>query len=172
MHPTRTRWWVLVVPLALVAIYITGWAVYADQHLRPHYTRAAPGATADARGVTWRVRALTTTDSLTSSSGAPPAVPDVGAVWVVADLEALQHPGGERFSCEVDLLGPDEQVWKRDAVVPVQRAARCDPEQLVAGRPYRFEAIFLVPQRHAHQLGVLVPDLTTAAPTPVLTPLA
>ena len=84
---------VLVVPIALVAIYTIGWVVYADQHLRPHYARAAPGAAADARGVTWRVLNLTSTGSLASSTGAPPAVPDAGTVWIVADVEALQPDG-------------------------------------------------------------------------------
>ena len=168
---TRTRWWFLAVPLALVAIYTVGWVVYADQHLQPHYTRPAPGAAAEARGGTWRVLALTTTNELTSSSGAPPAVPDAGAVWVVAELEAVPPAAGDRFTCDVDLLGPDEQVWE-SALAPVQRAASCDAEQAVAGQPYRFETVFLVPERHAHPLGVLVPDTATAAPTPVLTPPA
>ena len=173
MSPTRNRWWILIVPVALVAIYTVGWVVYADRHLRPQYSRSAPGAAADARGATWRVLALTSTSSLfsTASSNDRPAVPDAGAVWVVADLEVLQPAAGDRFSCEVELLGPGEQVWET-GVPPVSRAASCDPDAFMVGQPYRFEAVFQVPERAAHRLGILVPDSSTAARTPVLTPPA
>ena len=162
---------ILLVPIVLVAGYLTWWVSYADQHLQPHYDRLPPGSVAQARGVDYRLLALGTTDSLVGDNeGSQPGVPDFGAVWVIAELEAVQRDPEVKNLCELELLGPDEQVWDRE-LVTVVRQATCDPEQLRPGQPYRFEAIFQAPERYAGSLiGVALPDTATAEPTPVLIP--
>ena len=59
--------------------------------LHPRYTIRPPGASGELQGITVRALSLTRSDQLADAEGGDPGVPDPGAVWVVAELEAVRH---------------------------------------------------------------------------------
>lgn len=168
----RRRLLPLVASLAAVGLYLVWWLSYAGVHLETRYRVLPAGATAAARGSTLRLLSLTRTDLLGDSSGgdAQPAVP--GATWVVAELEAVREPVAEFASCEVVLVGSRRQAWKTEYPSADRAVPECSSSQLVAGRPYRFEAVFAVPSRDAGEVvGVAPTDPSVpAARVPVMVP--
>jgi hypothetical protein len=113
---------------------------------------------------------LTRSDQLANVGGGQPGLPDPGAVWIVAELEAVRHNPAKEFLCGAELIGPEWRQWPT-ASVQVQRAAQSCPLDLAVGEHVRFESIFMVPARYADQLsGIALRDDSSAARTPVIRP--
>jgi hypothetical protein len=153
-----------------VAIYLIWWVNYAGIHYDPRYSIRPPGAGAEVRGTSVRLLSLVRSDKLADASGGRPELPHLGAVWVVAEFESVQHDPAEKFSCgSTRLLGPQGRLWDPE-LFRVQRALECKPENPV-GQAVRYESIFMVPARYADQLiGVALEDRSTAARTQVIKP--
>jgi hypothetical protein len=171
---TETRFRKLLVTtcaLTAVLIYLVWWQTYADVHLGDHYTQLPPGQPAMAQGSPIRLLALTRTELLAGSPGTDPQVAVTGATWVVADLEVTVRGDPTNFLCDVQLLGLTMRTWK-ETNPSVQRSTTfCNNDDIVPGRPYRFETVFLVPTSDAGQLaGVALTDRSVTGPTQVLTP--
>ena len=93
-------------------------------------------------------------------------------MWIVAEFEAVRHDASQDFLCDTQVMGPQQRLWTPVTAEVTRATPSCSPEDLVVGRPLRFESIFMVPVRYADQLaGVALPDNSTAARTPVLTPI-
>ena len=67
-------------------------------HFESRYTPQPPGAAAEVLGTSVRLLSLTQTDQLTEVDADQPEVPDPGAVWIVAELEAVRHDEATSFS--------------------------------------------------------------------------
>ena len=153
-----------------VLIYLIWWATYAGIHFNERYTIRPPGAAAEVQGASMRLLSLVRAGELGDAKGGSPALPEPGAVWVVAELETVRQDPGKEFYCELVLLGPQERKWT-EAVDPVTRSApHCETDNPV-GQPVRFESVFMVPARYTDQLiGIALNDASSAARTPVVTP--
>ena len=159
-----------VAAFAAVLIYVIWWVTYAGIHYIPRYTMRPPGAGGELQGTTVRVLSLTRSDRLADAEGEEPGVPAPGAVWVVAELEAVRHDPAKEFLCGAQLIGPERRLWST-ASVRTRRAIQDCPLDLVVGQPVRFESIFMVPARYADQLvGIALSDDSSAARTPVIRP--
>ena len=159
-----------VAAFAAVLIYLTWWVTYAGIHYMPRYRLLAPGINGETQGTTVRVLSMTQSDQLANVSGGQPAPPDPGAVWIVAELEAVRHDPAKEFLCGSELIGPEWRQWPT-ASVQVQRATPFCPLDLAVEAPVRFESIFMVPTRYADQLsGIALRDDSSAARTPVIRP--
>jgi hypothetical protein len=156
--------------LAAVGIYLIWWVTYAGIHYIPRYTLRPPGATAEVQRTSVRLLSLTRADQLVNDEEDKPGFPDPGTVWIVAEFEAERHDPAQDFYCDTRLMGPQQRLWS--PAPPVGRTTPgCRSDDLAVGQPGRFEAIFSVPTRYANQLvGIALPDDSTAARTPVLTP--
>ena len=160
----------VVAAFAAVLIYQIWWVTYAGIHYTPRYTIRPPGASGELHGTTVRVLSLTRSDQLADAEGGEAGLPDPGAVWVVAELEALRHDPAKEFYCGAQLVGPEWRLWSTTSVL-TKRAMQSCPLDLVVGQPVRFESVFMVPARYADQLGgIALSDSTTAARIPVITP--
>jgi hypothetical protein len=160
----------VVAALVAVAIYLVWWVTYAGIHYIPRYTVRPPGAAAEAQGTSVHLLSLTRADQLVNAEGNRPGIPDPGTVWIVAEFEAVRHDPAQDFYCDLRLMGPQQRLWSE--APPVGRTTPgCRSDDLVIGQPGRFESIFSVPIRYADLLvGIALPDDSTAARTPVLTP--
>jgi hypothetical protein len=162
----------VVAALAAALIYLTWWVTYAGIHYTPRYALRPPGASGEVQGTTVRVLSLVRSDQLADAGGGEPALPDPGAVWVVAELEAVRHDPAKKFNCGPRLLGPEQRLWSTAASGGAKRAMESCPLDLAVGQPVRFESIFMVPARYADQLvGIALIDYSTAARTPVIRPI-
>jgi hypothetical protein len=160
-----------VAALAAVLIYLIWWVTYAGIHYIPRYTVRPPGAAGEVQGTSVRLLSLTRAEQLGDEIGANPGWPDPGAVWIVAEFEAVRHDASQDFLCDTQLMGPQRRLWTPATAEVTRATPSCSPDDLVVGRPLRFESIFMVPVRFADQLaGVALPDNSTAARTPVVTP--
>jgi hypothetical protein len=176
-RPLRRRraWLQTAVVALLVSIYLVGWTVYATTHTGERYRQLPPGAAGTRADAEVRLLSLTLTERLLDSGGGDPQVAEAGSTFVVAELELTQRRPAELVSCTADLLGPDQRLWERDVLgVQVQRPTpTCDSGDVVVGRPYRFEAVYVIPARFADRLaGVALTDHSTAGRTQVLQPPA
>ena len=162
----------LVATFAAVLIYLIWWVTYAGIHYIPRYTLRPPGASGEVQGTTVRVLSLVRSEQLADADGSQPGLPDPGAVWVVAELEAVRHDPAKEFNCGARLLGPEQRLWSTTASVRTKRAMESCPLDLPVGQSVRFESIFMVPARYADQLlGIALTDHSSAARTPVIRPL-
>ena len=161
-----------VAALAAVGIYLIWWVTYAGIHFAPRFSMRPPGASGELAGASIRLLSLTRADQLADANGAQPAVPEPGAVWIVAELEAVQHDSTKDFLCDTRLLGPEQRLWPNASLLRVSRALPyCDSDLTVGKHPTRFESIFMVPTRYAGQLsGIALMDTYSAARTPVIRP--
>jgi hypothetical protein len=164
-----------VAAFAAVLIYLIWWVTYAGIHFSPRYRLLPPGVSGEVQGTSVRLLSLTRSDQLANAGPGQPGLPDPGAVWVVAQLEALRHDPGKEFFCETELIGPEWRHWSTaslfTASAGVQRETPACSLDLAVGQPMRFESIFTVPARYADQLsGIALEDDSTAARTPVITP--
>jgi hypothetical protein len=158
--------------LAAVLIYLIWWVTYAGIHYIPRYTLRPPGVAGEVQGTSVRLLSLTRAEQLADGTGTKPGLPDPGAVWIVAEFEAVRHDAAQDFLCDTQLMGPQRRPWSPAATRVTRATPRCSPDDLVVGQPLRFESIFMVPVRYADQLaGVALPDNSTAARTPVIRPL-
>ena len=159
-----------VAAFAAVLIYLTWWVTYAGIHYVPRYRLLPPGVSGEAQGTSVRVLSLTRSDQLANVGGGQPGLPDPGAVWIVAELEAVRHDPAKEFLCGNQLIGPEWRQWPT-ASVQVQRSTPSCPLDLAIGEPVRFESIFMVPARYADQLsGIALRDDSSAARTAVIRP--
>jgi hypothetical protein len=161
----------LIAALAAVAIYLIWWVTYAGIHYNTRYSVRPPGAPAEVQGTSVRLLSLVRSGQLADASGGPPEVPDPGAIWVVAEFEAVRHDPAEKFLCSsTTLLGPQGRVWIPELFRVQRRTEECRPN-LPVDQAVRYESIFMVPARYADQLiGIALWDNTTPARAPVLTP--
>ena len=159
-----------VAALAAVGIYLIWWVTYAGMHYIPRFSMRPPGASGESHGASIRLLSLTQTDQLGDAEGGQPALPDPGAVWIVAELEVVRHDPAEEFFCEAQLLGPERRLWSTASVRVNRSTPDCSRDRGV-GQPARVESIFMVPARYADQLsGLALTDSSSAARTPVITP--
>jgi len=164
-----------VTAFAAVLIYVIWWVTYAGIHYIPRYTMRPPGASGALHGATVRVLSLTRSDRLADAEGGEPGVPDPGAVWIVAELEAERHDPAKEFLCGTQLIGPERRLWSTTSALTEgampKRAIQSCPLDLPVGQPVQFESIFMVPARYADQLvGIALTDDSSAARTPVIRP--
>jgi hypothetical protein len=161
-----------VAAFAAVLIYLIWWVTYAGIHYNPRYSVRPPGVSVEVQGTSVRLLSLIRADQLSNSGGGQPAIPEPGAVWVVAALEAVRHDPGKEFGCETKLLGPERRIWATESFHVKRATEDCERENPV-GKAVRFESIFMVPARYADQLiGIALVDSSTTARTPVLRPPA
>jgi hypothetical protein len=80
---------------AAVLIYLIWWATYAGIHFNDRYSIRPPGAAGEIQGSSVRLVSLVRTGELGDANGDVPALPEPGAVWVVAELESVRHALGE-----------------------------------------------------------------------------
>ncbi len=168
--PSTRRILFVVAAFAAVGIYLIWWVTYAGIHYIPRFSMRPPGASGESHGASIRLLSLTRADQLSDAGGGQPALPEPGAVWVVAELEVVRHDPVKEFFCEAQLLGPEGRLWSV-ASVRVQRPTPDCNRDLGVGQPARSESIFMVPSRYADQLsGLALTDSSSAARTPVITP--
>jgi len=173
LQSRRRAWLVLGVVALVTALYLTGWSIWAYTHTANRYQALPPGTAGVRAGAEFRVLSLVRSDRLADSQGDEPQVADAGATFVVAQVEVLRQREDELFTCGVDLLGPDGRVWS-STMAQVQRAAPfCSADAVALGTPFRYESIFLVPERDADRLvGVALTDRSGPQRSPVLRPPA
>jgi hypothetical protein len=160
-----------IAAFAAVGIYLIWWVTYAGIHFIPRFSLRPPGASGELAGTSIRVLSLTRAHQLTDAKGGQPGIPDPGAVWIVAELEAVRHDPTKDFFCDTRLLGPEQRLWSTASLLQVSRAMPSCKSDLVVGQPTRFESIFMVPARYADQLsGIALMDGSSAARTPVIRP--
>lgn len=170
--PVRTGLFVTIA-FSLVLLYLIWWSAYTHVHFESRYTPQPPGAAAEVLGTSVRLLSLTQTDQLTEVDADQPEVPDPGAVWIVAELEAVRHDEANQFLCLTEVVGPGGVRWEPADVYIERSVPRCDSSELGVDRPHRFEALYMVPRRYADQLiGIALPDNSTADRTPVIRPPA
>ncbi len=171
--PVRTGLFVTMA-FSLVLLYLIWWTAYTNVHYESRYTPQPPGAAAEVHGTSVRLLSLTQSDQLTEvGPDQPPKVPDPGAVWIVAELEAVRHGEASEFLCQTEVVGPQGVRWEPASVYVDRSVPSCDSTALGVGQPYRFEALYMVPRRYADQLaGIALPDRSTADRTAVLRPAA
>ena len=158
---------ILVITAALVAIYLIWWVSYAEIHQHARYRQLAPGAALTTKGLTLRLERVVIADQLLDKSGQQPVAAVPGAVWVVAQFQVTERDP-KQSCCEFRLVGTDGSTWS-DSYPSVSRAVGSFFSFDTA--PYEFEETYEVPARAANHLaGVVVQDLTSPAPMPVLRP--
>lgn len=167
----RGAWLGTAAVLALVLVYLTLWWGWASVHTAERYRQLPPGATGNRGDADYTVLGLQRTDRLRGGAGERPQQADAGTTFVVAAMSVTRRRSGPPLLCSVDLLGPGGRLWS-PTLPQVQRAApSCDTDDVVVGRPYRFESVFVVPAGDADQIrGVALTDRTSADRTPVLRP--
>lgn len=168
----QRRAWLLAAATALaVLIYLVAWSAYAEVHQGDRYVQLDPGAGATVQDGRTRLLSLTRTDRLLDAEGGQPQVAGAGTTFVVAELELTQQRPVEFVFCGGVLLGPGGRTWTPAGTEVQRRTPYCQSDDVVVGRPYRYEEVYLVPLVYADRLGgVALPDSTTAARTPVLRP--
>jgi hypothetical protein len=176
MLPVR-RILLVVAAFTAVSIYLIWWVTYAGIHYTPRYNLRPPGASGDVQGASVRLLSLIRSDKLAAADGGQPGSPEPGAVWIVAELEAVRHDPAKEFLCGTELVGPEWRRWTPASLLTasagVQRSTPSCPVDLSLDQPLRFEALFLVPARYANQLlGIALRDDSTAARTTVIRPPA
>ncbi len=172
MTRSRASWLFLLVTALATAVYVLWWSTYAQIHQQERYAVLAPGAPAEVGGATVRLLGLQQTPLLADTDPADePEAPLPGTVWVVATVEVLKPGADERSPCGVQLVDTDRRAWSTTSPLVDRALPRCSGDEIVAGRPYRFEASFAVPERSAASIaGLAVPDASTARRTPLLRP--
>jgi hypothetical protein len=161
-----------IAAFAAVGIYLIWWVTYAGIHFIPRFSLQPAGASGELAGTSIRLLTLTRADQLADAKGGQPGLPDPGAVWMVAELEAVRHDPTKDFFCTMRLLGPEQRLWPTASPPRLSRAMPSCSSDLPVGQPTRFESIFMVPARYADQLsGIALIDSSSAARTPVIRPL-
>jgi hypothetical protein len=171
---SRRRSWLLlgVVALAVLA-YLTIFSVYAYTHTAERYVQLAPGAAGHRGGADFRLLRLTRSVELADRAGGAPQVADPGATFVVAEVEVVRQREDGTFLCGVDLLGPGQRLWGATTTEVERTLPSCSSADVQVGAPYRFEAVFLVPDRYAGQLlGAALTDHSGPQRSAVLRPPA
>lgn len=155
----------------LVLLYIVWWTTYAGIHFDQRFTQPPAGQSTTVRGTTVTLASLTRSPLLADQQyGGPPDPAEPGAVWVIAELEAVRAADAPEFVCTLELLGPEARRWSM-AYQSKRSTPWCGEEDLLPGGHQRFEMVFAVPERFATQLfGVAVLDSSSADRAAVLTP--
>jgi hypothetical protein len=166
------RSWIMVgMALALVMIYLAIWATYAGTHTHDRYRQLSPGATTTVDGIRYKLIKLTRTEVIINGDESEPS--QAGTVYVIAELELLTTKKDP--TCSADLVGSGDRTWESEASFFSRKLPQyCGDfdHPVTPGKPWRFEQIYVVPATFADRLyGVAVPDRSSPAPIPVLTPL-
>ena len=171
-RPSRRRAWMVLGVVALVtALYLTGWSTWAHTHTADRYQPLPPGAAGVRAGAEFRLLGLVRSDRLADSQGDEPQVADAGATFVVARVEVLRQREDELFTCGVDLLGAGGRVWSSTTAEVRRAAPSCSADAVALGAPFRYEAVFLVPEKDADRLvGVALTDRSGPQRSSVLRP--
>lgn len=171
---SRRRAWLVFAALALLtAVYLVGWSSYAALHTRDRYEQRPPGAAASRGGAEFRLVGLTRSDQLADGTSGRTQDADPGAVFVVAVVEAVPRVAEPVTLCTVALLGPGGRIWTPDTVQVQRSVPSCSPDDAREGQPYRFEAVFQVPERDAGLLrGLALTDRSGVERSAVLRPPA
>lgn len=158
-----------VAALGAVLIYLIWWITYASIHFESRYSLRPPGDSVESQGSSVRLLSLVRSGELRNLNRPQAVLPDPGAVWIVGQLESVRHDSARKFSCDIELLGPEGRLWSPD--IPIGRSTPgCDLDGPL-GQVIRFEVIYMVPARYADQLmGIALEDKSTPARTPVLRP--
>lgn len=156
---------------ALVLLYLLWWTTYAQVHFEPRYAPRPPGAAGEVAGTSIRVLSMVAAPRLADQRyGGEPDSAVPGAVWVVAELEAVHAPGVAGL-CTLELLGPGGRRWTPQTTTS-RTLPSCSSAALSA-RPSSFETVFLVPERFADRLvGIVLLDPSDPGRAPVVTPPA
>ena len=155
---------------ALVVLYLLWWTTYAQVHFAQRYAPQPPGTAGEVAGTSIRVLSLTAAPQLAHPAyGDEPESAAPGAVWVVAELEAVQAPGAPTYFCSLELLGPDGRRWEHQ--IESGRTLPACSSDAVSERPVRFEEVFLVPERYRGRLvGIALLDASDPGRVPVVRP--
>jgi len=169
---SRRRAWLLLGVVALVTVlYLTGWSTWAHTHTANRYRALPPGAAGVRAGAEFRLLSLVRSDRLANSRGDEPQVADAGATFVVAQVEVLRQREDGVFTCGVDLLGAGGRVWSSTTAEVPRAAPSCSADAVALGAPFRYEAVFLVPERDVDRLvGVALTDRSGPQRSAVLRP--
>jgi hypothetical protein len=172
MRPLPLRRTLVVTAVScLVVLYLLWWTTYTDIHFRERFSQRPPGAAGQVGGTSIRLLSISRSELLADQKfGRPPEQAGPGTTWVVAELEAVQHPGAPAFYCTLELVGPQGRLWDKRSQT-TRTAPDCDTDEFAAGRQIRFETVFLVPDRFADQIaGVALLDPSVADRVPVIAP--
>ena len=125
----------MVAAFAVVLIYLIWRVSYAGIHYTARYTIRSRGASGEVQGTTVRVLSLTRSDQLADAEEGEPDLPYPGAVWVVAELEALRHDPAKEYYCGAQLIGPERRLWSTSSS-PTKRG--CSPALSISwsGSPF------------------------------------
>lgn len=173
LQSDRGRSWLMAaMAFALVLIFLVIWMTYAGIHTYPRFQQLAPGETTTFEGVTYKLLGLTRTSAVTNGDDTVRA--QARATYVIAELEIVTTKKSP--TCSVELVADGKRTWESSTDFFERKLPQfCgDTEHPVtAGKPWRFEQIFLIPSAFADRLyGIGVEDDTSPAPTKVLTPVS
>ncbi|MGV8907502.1 MAG: hypothetical protein ACOH1Y_00825 [Propionicimonas sp.] len=148
----------LGVAMAVAVLFATGWlwrAAYDDVSDR---ALVSDGATATVKGVDYRLRSLTSSDRVTTSSDRP-LVAVSGAVLVLAEVDYDSTGAGGSVFCSFELVA-GETTWDQEFgyFPPDDGSVSCDP-----GKTGTVSALFEVPRALLAQVqgvGVINTDGT------------
>lgn len=167
----RARSWIMAgMAFACVLMYLSIWMTYAGSHTYSRYQQLPAGTTTTVDGITYKLIKLTRTDVIVDGQQTKPA--QAGAVYVIAELEITTDKKDP--ACSVKLVADGKRTWDSNADFFDRRLPQyCGDydHPVTPGRAWRFEQIYLIPQKFADRLyGIAVPDNSSPAPNKVLTP--
>lgn len=171
LRSDRGRSWMMAaMAFALVLIYLSIWMTYAGIHTYPRFEQLPAGRGVTADGITYKLVGLTSTDVIVNGDRTEHA--QTGATYVIAQLEIVTHKKDP--ACSVELVADGKRTWESDTEFFDRRLPQyCGDydHPVTAGKPWRYEQIFLIPAVFADRLyGIGVEDNASADPTKVLTP--
>lgn len=169
---SRARSWLLLACAAsLVGVYLVGWGFYATTHTVDRFEQLAPGARASVNDAEVRVVEVLRTTRLDDADGGEPELAPAGVSYVVATVEVLRHADHELFVCRLDLVGPGQRQWETENLY-VERSlpVGCSTDDVRIGQPYRYLAVYAVPDRFVDGLYGLALEPYDGQPKLVLTP--
>ncbi|GAB3917549.1 hypothetical protein GCM10011575_31440 [Microlunatus endophyticus] len=168
----RRSWLMASMAFALVLIYLFIWMTYAGSHTYSRFRQLPAGDSATVKGVTFTLVSLTRTGVITDGDETHQAQP--GTTYVIADLQIVT--ANKDPLCSVELVADGKRTWESNAeFFDRKKPQYCgdDEHPVTPGKPWDYEQIYLIPAAFADRLyGIGVEDLTSPAPTKVLTPAA
>lgn len=167
----RGRAWIMAaMAFACVLIYLSIWMTYAGTHTYSRYQQLPAGGSTSVDGISYKLIKLTRTEVIVDGDETKPS--QAGTIYVIAELEITTDKKDP--ACSPELVADGKRTWEAtteffDRKLPQYCGDYDNPP--TPGKPWRFEQIFLIPAKFGDRLyGVAVPDLSSPAPTKVLTP--
>jgi hypothetical protein len=168
----RRAWLMAAMAFALVLIYLSIWMTYAGSHTYSRFRQLPAGHTTTVKGVTFKLVSLTRTEVLVDGDETHRAQP--GTSYVIADLQIVTD--NKDPLCSVELVADGKRTWESNAeFFDRKKPQYCgdDEHPVTPGKPWDYEQIYLIPSAFADRLyGIGVENVTSPAPTEVLTPAA